>query len=97
MTEEVSCYLLIITKRTAYSFEKEEYSYDYQVRNSLKVTKPFYFDKTPRYDEYSASNYVLTYFSNLKSNTKEDFFPGGNIKEENIFNYDEARLISKKQ
>lgn len=76
--------------------KKEEYSYDYQIRNSLKVTKPFYFAKSIGYDEYSASNYVLTYFSNLKSSTTEDFFPGGSIKEENTFNYDDARLVSKK-
>lgn len=76
--------------------KKQEYSYDYKVRGSLKVTKRFFFDTNPNYEEYSASNNVLTYFNNVKSSTKQDFFSTGSIKEENIFNYDEARLISKK-
>ena len=76
--------------------KKQEYSYDYQVRNSLKVTKPFYYVNGHGYDEFSASNYVLAYYNNLKTNTNEDFFSGGSVKEDNTFNYDGARLTYKK-
>ncbi|WP_300691054.1 hypothetical protein [Chryseobacterium sp.] len=74
--------------------KKEEYSYDYQIKNSLKVTKLFY--GINNFQDYSASNYLLTYFNNPKTNTKEEFFSGGSVKEENNFSYDGARLISKK-
>jgi len=76
--------------------KREEYTYDYQVRNSLKVTKPFYKYNDIFYTEHTASNYVLAYYNNLKTNTKEDFFSGGSVKEDNTFNYDGARLTYKK-
>lgn len=74
----------------------EKHSYNYQVRNSLKVTKPFYYYYGSNLDELSASNYLLTYFNNMETSTKENFFSGGSIREENTFSYDGARLISKK-
>ncbi|MGH1518403.1 DUF5977 domain-containing protein, partial [Chryseobacterium sp. JK1] len=76
--------------------KKEEYTYDYQVKNSLKITKPFYYGYSTGYDEFSASNYFLTYFNTIKNSTKEELFSGSSVKEENNFSYDGARLISKK-
>ncbi|MFZ4929900.1 hypothetical protein [Chryseobacterium sp. Mn2064] len=76
--------------------KKEEYTYDYQIKTSLKITKPFYFVNGLSYDEFSASNYLLTYFNTIKNSTKEELFSGSSVKEENNFSYDGARLISKK-
>jgi hypothetical protein len=76
--------------------KKEEYLYDYQVRNSFKITKPFYYGYSTGYDEFSASNYMLIYYNNLKTSTKEDFFAGSSVKEDNSYNYDGARLNYKK-
>ncbi|MGH1519581.1 hypothetical protein [Chryseobacterium sp. JK1] len=74
--------------------KKEEYFYNYQIKSSLKVTKPFYGNSN--FQDYSASNYLLIYFNNVSNSTKEDFFSSGSTKEENIFGYDGNRLTSKK-
>lgn len=78
--------------------KKEQYSYDYQVKNSLKVTKLFsrYTSNSGYGLRYSASNYLLTYFNNVSSSITEEFFSGGNVKQENTFSYDDARLTYKK-
>ncbi|MGH1519888.1 hypothetical protein, partial [Chryseobacterium sp. JK1] len=75
--------------------KKEEYTYDYQIKNSLKVKKSFNIHNGSL-TEYSSSNYLLTYFNTIKNSTKEELFSGSSVKEENNFSYDGARLISKK-
>ncbi|SEW47873.1 hypothetical protein SAMN05421841_3650 [Chryseobacterium wanjuense] len=79
--------------------KKIKYSYNYQVKDSLKVQKVFTSYDNYTHDathNYTASNYLLRYFNNTSSNTKEDFFSGNNIKEENFYSYDDTRLTYKK-
>jgi len=79
--------------------KKEVHTYNYQVKDSLKVRKAFSSYVNYGYDmtgSYFASNYLLRYFSNKSSSVKEDLFSGSSIKEENFYNYDDSRLIYKK-
>lgn len=79
--------------------KSEVHTYDYHVKDSLKVRKAFSSYLNSGYnmtESYFASNYLLRYFNNKSSITKEDFFSGSSIKEENFFNYDDSRLIYKK-
>lgn len=78
---------------------KVKYSYNYQVKDSLKVQKIFSSYDTFTNDianSYTASNYLLRYFNNTSSKSQEDFFSGNIVKEENFFSYDDARLTYKK-
>ncbi len=79
--------------------KKETYTYDYHVKDSLKVQKAFSSYTNFGYNisgTYMASNYLLRYFNNNNYNSKEEFFSGNSTKEENTFNYDDARLTYKK-
>ncbi|MDR3025595.1 hypothetical protein [Chryseobacterium sp.] len=80
--------------------KKETYMYDYHVKDSLKVQKAFSSYYLTGGQElsgsYTASNYLLRYFNNIHSDSREEFFSGNIIKEENFYNYDDARLIYKK-
>lgn len=78
--------------------KKELYTYDYQVKDSIKVQKVatgYDYAGNPS-SGFTASNYLLHYFNNLKTTSKEDIFANGSVKEENSYNYDDARVIYKK-
>jgi hypothetical protein len=78
--------------------KKTIYLYDYQIKDSFKVQKLFstYGSDNLYTAHYTASNYIIRYFNNVKSNLTEDSFANGTVKEENFFSYDDARLIYKK-
>jgi len=79
--------------------KKETYTYDYHVKDSIKVQKAFSSYINFGYNNsgtYTSSNYLLRYFNNTSSNSKEEFLTGGSIKEENFFSYDDSRLTYKK-
>lgn len=78
---------------------KVKYTYNYQVKDSLKVQKVFTSYDTfghDRLNNYTASNYLLRYFNNASSKSQEDFISGNIVKEETLFSYDDARLTYKK-
>ncbi|MDP9961403.1 hypothetical protein [Chryseobacterium lathyri] len=80
--------------------KREKYTYDYNVKDALKVQKTFssYYPTGGQElsGSYTASNYLLRYFNNIHSDSREEFFSGNIIKEENFYNYDDARMIYKK-
>lgn len=83
----------------AIPIKKETYTYDYHVKDSLKVQKAFSSYINFGYNNsgtYTSSNYLLRYFNNTSSNSREEFFTGGSTKEENFFTYDDTRLTYKK-
>lgn len=77
---------------------KISYLYDYVVKDSLKVQKWFAtYDSYGDWDEsYTASSSVIRYFNNVKKITNSEFLLTNNITNETFFDYDDARLIYKK-
>lgn len=78
--------------------KKVIYSYNYQVKDSLKVQKAAtsYAENGNPTAGFTAYNYLVRYFNNPKTNSTENFFTNGSMKEENLFSYDDTRLIYKK-
>lgn len=78
--------------------KRELYSYDYQTKDSLRVQKVVtgYDYMGSPVSGFTAYNYLTRYFNNLKTSSKDEFYSGGNVKEESTFSYDETRLIYKK-
>ncbi|MGE4512379.1 MAG: hypothetical protein AB7E26_00970, partial [Chryseobacterium sp.] len=74
------------------------HQYEYNVSDSIKVQKRFteYTDTNHPLEQYTASNYLLRYFNNVKSTKIFENFNNNILINESQFQYQKARLTYKK-